>query len=434
MDLDLTITEPQALFHQLNCKYPLFVGGFGSGKSEAMLNQAILDALEHPHAVIALFEPTYQLVEEIIVGRLMQKLEALGLEPNLKIVKKKILTGHPQCGTFILRTLDNPHKIRGYEAYKSHVDEIDILSLPKAREAWQMIIARNRQKLPGLKAPIRRVSAYSTPEGFNFTYDQWVTNANDNYKYVTAPTASNPFLADDYIQGLLDTYPEQLCKAYLQGEWVNLTTGQVYNAYKRDIQVSTEAVQGNETLFIGVDFNITKMAATLYVKRDKKEEVIKEGKTQVKITTIWHAVDEISDAYDTSSVLDILKERYPKNSKIFYPDSSGSQRKGMGKDVAESYIALIEQAGHQCRFNNTNPLVKDRVVSMNAALEKGFVKVNHVACPITAKCLEQQCYDKHGEPDKSKNTDHQNDATTYPIAYNFPVRKPLRRIQVDFKL
>jgi len=67
---------------------------------------------------------------------------------------------------------------------------------------------------------------------------------------------------------------------------------------------------------------------------------------------------------------------------------------------------------------------------MNGALEAGRVKINANACPNVAECLEQQVY-RNGEPDKTNNVDHQNDATTYPIAYEMPIRKPTA--PVDFK-
>jgi hypothetical protein len=49
-----------------------------------------------------------------------------------------------------------------------------------------------------------------------------------------------------------------------------------------------------------------------------------------------------------------------------------------------------------------------------------------------ADCLEQQAYDKNGEPDKKSGKDHQNDATGYPIAYEFPVHKPVSEIGIRF--
>lgn len=77
---------------------------------------------------------------------------------------------------------------------------------------------------------------------------------------------------------------------------------------------------------------------------------------------------------------------------------------------------------------------KDRVAAMNKALESGMVMVNEQACPDTARCLEQQAYDKNGEPDKGGGSDHQNDATSYPIAYEMPVVKPVINIPVRFAL
>ena len=66
--LNITATEPQTAFLNLTCKYPLFVGGYGSGKTETMLNRAIMDASKHPKAMIALYAPTYDLVKLILAN------------------------------------------------------------------------------------------------------------------------------------------------------------------------------------------------------------------------------------------------------------------------------------------------------------------------------------------------------------------------------
>ncbi len=69
---------------------------------------------------------------------------------------------------------------------------------------------------------------------------------------------------------------------------------------------------------------------------------------------------------------------------------------------------------------------------MNRAFEHGHVKVNAKRCPEFAKALEQQAYDKNGEPDKSSGLDHINDAGGYAIAYEFPVEKPASHVQIRF--
>jgi hypothetical protein len=45
------------------------------------------------------------------------------------------------------------------------------------------------------------------------------------YEIIQAPTASNPHLPDGYIDSLKDIYPSQLLDAYLEGKFVNLTSG-----------------------------------------------------------------------------------------------------------------------------------------------------------------------------------------------------------------
>ena len=83
------------------------------------------------------------------------------------------------------------------------------------------------------------------------------------------------------------------------------------------------------------------------------------------------------------------------------------------------------------RAKKKNPAIKDRVAAMNRALGQGRVRINAEACKVTAESLEQQVY-KNGEPDKSTGVDHQNDATTYPIAYEMPVMKPVANVRFAF--
>ncbi len=79
--------------------------------------------------------------------------------------------------------------------------------------------------------------------------------------------------------------------------------------------------------------------------------------------------------------------------------------------------------------DRSNPAVKDRINAMNAAFRnaKGDTVyfVNSSACPEYTRCLEQQAYNDRGEPDKTKDTDHGNDAGGYYIAKEYPVRRPM---------
>lgn len=414
--LQIQATEPQARFHNLTSKYSLFCGGFGTGKSEAMANQAIMDASHSSSALIALYEPTYDLVRLIMAPRIQEKLIDYGVAFTYNKSENVIYTSNGQFGDFILRTLDNPARIIGYQSYRAHIDEIDTLKAEHAEEAWNKIIARNRQSPKGVVKPFNRVSAYTTPEGFRFAYKRWVTNGGGPYQMVQASTLTNPFLPEDYVQSLRDTYPEGLIDAYINGEFVNLTSGTVYKSYSRHAHNSTETIKPGEPLYIGADFNVMKQAATVYVKRNGGRD--------------WHAVDELTDMYDTPEMCRIFAERYQGHDITVYPDASGGSRKSVNASVSD--ISIIEQSGFRVRANSKNPMVKDRILAVNAAFEAGRIFVNATRCPVTARSLEQQAYDKNGEPDKTSGDDHQNDATGYPIAYEMPIVKPATPINIGW--
>ncbi|ANN86054.1 putative terminase [Salmonella phage MA12] len=423
MNVDITATEPQGAFLNLHCKFPAFVAGFGTGKSEVMCNSALLDSMEGgSDSLIAMYEPTYDLVRLILAPRMEEKLSDWGIRYKYNKSDNIIYTSSGQFGDFVLRTLDNPARIVGYESFRAKIDELDTLNRDHAEHAWNKVIARNRQ-LPCTYRPItpkpaNTVSVFTTPEGFRFVHDRWAVKKQPGYEMIQASTTSNPFLPEDYVQSLRDTYPGQLIDAYIDGKFVNLTSGSVYYAYVRKKHSSRETIQPGETLYIGQDFNVGHMASTIYVQRDY----------------VWHAVAELVDMRDTPDVVREITERWKRHGHhiVMYPDASGKNRKST--DASMSDIAQLQNAGFEIRVKSVNPAVKDRVASVNKALESGRLMVNEQACPVTARCLEQQAYDKNGIPDKTSGNDHQNDATGYPIAYEMPLVKPVSHIPVTFAL
>ena len=146
MQIKLTATKPQAEFLALDCKFPAFIAGFGTGKSETMCNSAMMDSLEGgSDSLIALYEPTYDLVRLILAPRMEDKLQEWGVRYKYNKSENIIYTSNGQMGDFVLRTLDNPSRIVGYESFRAKIDEIDTLKQDHAAEAWIKIIARNRQ-------------------------------------------------------------------------------------------------------------------------------------------------------------------------------------------------------------------------------------------------------------------------------------------------
>ena len=146
-----------------------------------------------------------------------------------------------------------------------------------------------------------------------------------------------------------------------------------------------------------MDFNITNMSAVIHV-----------------IDYIPIAVAEITGAYNTETMIRLIRSKY-ENAIVIYPDASGKSRNTSGK----SDIDLLKEAIFTVRNAPRNPFVKDRVNAMNNAFkhpltgEIGY-RVNVNNCPVYAEALEKQGY-KNGEPDKTTGFDHVVDAGGYFI-------------------
>ena len=409
-------TRPQFEYVTSEAQFPALVAGFGAGKTEAAILRSVLGILANPSTNRGFYEPTYDLIRMIAWPRFEEILESLGIP--------YVLRKHPLnlieiegYGKVFFRSMDNPHRIVGYEHADADIDELDTLKPDDAAKVWRQVMARNRQTKPSGKP--NTIGVTTTPEGFRFVYEAWKKNPKKGYEIIQAPTYSNPHLPDGYIDSLRDAYPANLLDAYLEGRFVNLISGTVYASYDRTMHDSQETIKEGESLYIGCDFNVTKQAATVYVQR--------EG------GAVWHSVAELTNMYDTPEMISIIREKWQnRGHKIYiYPDASGGSRKTVNASLSD--IALLQQAGFTVRAKKSNPAVRDRVMAMNAALEAGRIRINARACPAVAECLEQQVY-KNGEPDKSSGNDHQNDATTYPIAYEMPIIKPVANVDFNFAL
>jgi hypothetical protein len=422
--LRMTMTAPQAEFFQLDAQYALFCGGYGTGKTETMINCAIRDALEAPDCLIALYEPTYDLIDLALAPRLQEKLTQMGFKYKYN-GQRRYFKVKGRCADFVLRTLDNPARIVAYQSYRAHIDEIDTLRQDQATVAWRKILARNRQKPKGKPKAVNKVSAYTTPEGYKFAYDTWVRKKKpgDGFEMVRAATYTNLFMegVDEYVAGLRANYPPQLVKAYIEGQFVNMTSGSVYPDFDRKLNHAPTVMrppmnaQAGEPLHVGMDFNVLHMAAIIFVIRDDQP----------------HAVAEITDGRDTPTMARLIKERYQDQGHhvTIYPDCAAKGTSS--KDAAVSDLTILQRAGFTIRALNDHSPVKDRVNSVNALIlnAKGDrrLRVNTDLCPRLTECLEQQPYDKHGEPDKSPGLglDHANDAAGYFLEQRWPVVKPI---------
>lgn len=407
----IQLTDPQFEFVTAEEQFPAMVAGFGSGKTHAAIVRALTKKLQYPRQSVAYYLPTYDLVRRIAFPRISEQLEELGLK--FATNKADNIITVQDAGDIILRTMDTPERIIGYEVADSIADELDTLKEEQARAVWVKIISRNRQKKPD--GSLNTVAVATTPEGFRFVYDRWKRNPANGYRIIKASTLSNARnLPAGYIDSLRASYPSNLLAAYLDGEFVNLVAGSVYPEFDRAKNASTETIKPGDALHVGMDFNVGKMSAVVHVLRGDNP----------------HAVKEYTKVLDTPAMCALLKREHPGHAIMVYPDASGQARKS--NNASESDHAILRTAGFSVRVNATNPRVKDRVLSVNAMVNKDGARrylVNPELCPELVESLEKQAYDKNGEPDKAGGLDHVIDAAGYFVVYRYPIQHRIAVVQ-----
>jgi len=401
----VSLTPTQREFARSREPFPAFVGGFGSGKTAAAIARAMALKAHFYNCDVAYYLPTYPLIEDIAFRRFPDLCDRK--EFAYKLNKASAYIEFPGAGRIVFRTMENPERIVGYEVAHSVVDELDTLPIEKARTVWNKIIARNRQKC----SMPNTVAVATTPEGFRFVHERWVKNPAPGYVLFRAKTMDNEAnLPAGYIDNLRNSYPTNLLAAYLDGEFVNLTAGSVYPEFDRTANASAETIKPGETLHIGMDFNVTKMAAVASVLRGNEP----------------HSVAELTGVFDTPEMIRLITARWKAAGHpiMVYPDASGGARKSA--NASQSDLSLLAGAGFKVCANPANPAVKDRVLSANAMIHAAGARrwrVNPQTCPMLVEALEKQPYDRNGEPDKASGFDHIIDAAGYFIAYRYPIVK-----------
>lgn len=392
MDLNLSLLGHQEDFVLSKAKHTILVAGFGSGKTEAAVVKSVVILITtNPRLNVGYYLPNYPLINDIAVPRFSQFFEDNNIKYKYNSSEKVFTTKY---GKILLRNMTKPETIVGYETFFSIVDEIDILPKAKAKAVFNKIIARNRQVCP--RGRNNSIDLVSTPEGFNFLYNFAVKESSDLKHLIKAKTLDNPFLPDDYIDTLSAQYTIEELTAYINGEFCNLTSGNVYRSYDRDSHNTDVIARLDEKLYIGMDFNIQDMSAVIYTMINK----------------VMYAVDEFTGVYNTEELCSLIREKYPNNKIEVNPDASSRNRRSAG--LSDYDVLNEDRWKFDVNIRRKNPEILNRVRGVNKAFEEGKLFLNSQKCPNFVSALEQQPY-KNGLPEKGNGIDGVLDAGGYCI-------------------
>lgn len=415
-EIELHAAQTEFLLND-DAKSCLYLGGLGGGKSFVLVLKMILMKLRYPKTDLLYVMPTYSMFRDVMFPLLHELLEGtnIGYEINKSTGEIFFSCG----GRCILKSGDDPSRIVGMNVSHSFLDELDTLQTEKARAVFMNASARARVKLPDGK--INTIQIASTPEGFRFLYQMFSKNKPDNYHLIKASSRLNPYLSEDYFDNIIATAPNEMtARAYIDGDFCQMTSGTVYTAFDREKSHCDSVYRDGETIYISMDFNVMNANAVVFVEREQLN--FPQSGYHGKKT--WHAIAHLHNIIDTPEMISVIQNKYSRSPVYIYPDASGKNTSSKGASVSD--LSLLRGAGFHIRAKSKNPRIIERVNSTNSALKIGLVKINTDLCPDLVESLESQIYNPVTElPSKNigSSIDDVNDAFTYGIYYEFPLRR-----------
>lgn len=366
----------QIRFHaDLSTRYKGFSGPVGSGKSLALVHEALFLAALNPGLLGLLGAPTYPMLRDATQTAMWDVLA----QENIFWVPQKsensiILPYAPFYGSkIIFRSLEDYERLRGTNLAWFGIDELTYCR----PEAWTRLEARLRhpkaQRLCGMAA--------WTPKGFDWVYERFIANPPANYKAFLASPRENVHIAGTGVYDAMAAgYDEKLYRQEVLGEYLSVNSGSAYYAFDRRLNVKETFYDHRLPLCWSLDFNINPMCSVIAQIEDKSDQVdrvLLGRKTQeVRILDELYLPD--SNTMEACEAFAEHCERYKRPVPLVvyvYGDATGSARQRAAGVGANSDWALIKQFFANRRefklsfkYKSSNPPVRDRVTAVNGAL------------------------------------------------------------------
>lgn len=385
------------------------VAGFGAGKTHVFIRKTLVNLFERVNSQGLsngwVIYPTLSLAEELFVEPFMSLLDELGVQ--YKYNQSKHLFTTP-AGKVKVYQLQKPQRIIGAELTFIGFDEFDVESWKNCDMAFKKAVGRMR----GATNP--EIYIVTSPEGFKYTYKIFCEDDNEDRALFRGKTTDNTYLPEKYISLMESNYDSNLLKAYRDGEFVNLQADNTYYSFKREANVQPVRYDRTKPIHIGMDYNVSPLCSVLWQEYGNKPNI-----RVFDTIELHHSGD--GDLL-TERMCRTIKEKYPNNQYIAYPDATGAGRHSSSRF---SDISIVKKEGFKVMVLPRNPMVVNRVNAMNKALEGNMIV--DPSCKGLITDLERVTnIPNTREIDKRTNPEitHMSDALGYSVVWKYPCVKP----------
>jgi len=301
----------QKSFHDLTARFKGFSGAIGSGKSQALCQEAIRLSYLNPGRMGLLGAPTYQMLRDATQATLLEILDTnrIPYEHN----KAENLLRMKDTGTrIVFRAVDEFERLRGSNLAWFGLDELTYTP----EEAWLRLEGRLRDPKS------RRLCGFAvwTPKGYDWVYRKFVEERREGYGVVVAQAYENRHLlarVPDFYERLKQSYDERFFQQEVLGAYLSLSGGTVYSSFSRGENLKAADADARLPLLWALDFNVDPLSSLVAQIAGDEVQVLDE--IVVRNGTTAEACAE-------------FLKRYPEHwlGVQIYGDASGNQRHTTG--------------------------------------------------------------------------------------------------------
>ena len=393
----------QRTFHQSKARFKGFSGPIGSGKSQALCQEAIRLSYINAGRMGLIGAPTYPMLRDATQAALFEILEGNQISYEHNKAENTLLL--KDCGSrIVFRAVDEFERLRGTNLAWFGLDELTYTQ----EEAWLRLEGRLRDP----KATFLCGFAVWTPKGYDWVYRKFIAERGKGYEAIIAPAYENRHLllkVPDFYERLKGSYDDKFFQQEVLGTYLSLTGGKVYSSFSRHEHVGDFSADPRLPLLWALDFNVDPMSSLI---------------VQMAGTKVFVLDEIVLRNGTTNAACEQFLMRYGKHGApiYVYGDASGYQQQTSGAsdyEMIREHFMVHSTVTVKYKVPRANPSVRDRINLTNAKLRSAsgevVLKVDK-KCKELIKDLEQVSYKAETnqiDKDRDRMRTHLSDALGY---------------------
>ena len=359
----------QRKFHNSPARFKGFSGPIGSGKSQALCQEAIRLSYLNPGRQGLVGAPTYPMLRDATLTSFLEVLSANRIRYEFN-KSESLVVMRDTSSRIYFRAVDEFERLRGTNLAWFGLDELTYT----AEEAWLRLEGRLRD--PAAK----RLCGFGvwTPKGFDWVYKRFIRECVAGYDVVVAKPYENRHVLDripDFYDRLRSSYDSKFFDQEVLGEYLNVQSGTVYSSFKRARNVRVATLEGTVPLLWALDFNVDPMSSVVVQRVGEEIRVLDEI---------------VLSRASTAQACEEFYARYPNHlaGVVIYGDASGQRLQTAGTTDYQIIREFFRGAGYgRVKFQvpPSNPSVRERIGLVNAKL---FSANQETCLTVDPRCKE----------------------------------------------